>query len=119
MALKKKPLIKQTQQRKEELQQTIESNTTVTKGTSQSQEVICEGTPLDHHIKHSPTIDKTKRVVGVSVGSTINMGDYQSLRVDCWITDELLECETQSEGLQRLTDIATEHINRMVDELAN
>ena len=57
--------------------------------------------------------------VGVNVGSTINMGDFQSLRVDCWLTDELLDGETHTEGLQRLTEVASEHLRYMADELAN
>ena len=47
------------------------------------------------------------------------MGDFQSLRVDCWLTDELLDGETHTEGLQRLTEVASEHLRYMADELAN
>lgn len=101
----------------EKLKKKLAENTTATLGTKQEQQVVVEGTPLDHHPKHA--VEKSKRTVGVSVGSTINMGDFQSLRVDCWITDELLDNETQTEGLQRLTDVASDHLRSMVEELAN
>lgn len=101
----------------EKLKEQIKENTTATIGNKAEQKVVVEGQPLDHHPKHA--VEKTTRTVGVSVGSTINMGDFQSLRVDCWITDELLDNETQTEGLKRLTDVASEHLRYMAEELAN
>ena len=94
------------------------ANTTATKTVDRKTETLVEGTPLEHTKMHN--INKSgSRTVGVNVGSTINMGDFQSLRVDCWLTDELLDGETHTEGLQRLTEVASEHLRYMADELAN
>lgn len=100
------------------LEKQAEVNTTATKSVGREATVIKEGVPQEHSKIHN--INKHQsRMVGVNVGSTINMGDFQSLRIDCWLTDDLLEGETHTEGLQRLTEIATEHLNYMAEELAN
>lgn len=100
------------------LQKQVEANTTVTKTVSKQAEPVKEGQPLEHSSMHN--INKhNSRTVGVNVGSTINMGDFQSLRIDCWLTDTLLENETHTEGLQRLTEIASDHLRHMAEELAN
>lgn len=108
----KKPLKKKT------LQEKAVENTTITKGTSANQRVIKEGNPLDHTPKFN--INKTSpRTVGINIGITKNMGDFESLRVDCWITDEILEGETQSQALARLGAIASSELERQVEELTN
>lgn len=114
MALIKKKIIAK---KNEELKEQVAENTTATKSLGRESEVIKEGTPLEHSKMHN--INKSSRTVGVNVGSTINMGDFQSLRIDCWVTDELLENETHTEALQRITEVATEHLRYMADELAN
>lgn len=102
----------------DQLNEQVKVNTTATKTVNRETETLVEGQPLEHTTLHN--INKTNsRTVGVNVGSTINMGDFQSLRVDCWITDELLDNESHTEGLQRLTDIASEHLRFMAEELAN
>lgn len=108
----KKPLKKKTLQ-----EQAIE-NTTITKGTSANQKVVKEGVPLDRAPKYNMN-KTTPRTVGINIGITKNMGDFESLRVDCWITDEILEGETQSQALARLGAIASSELERQVEELAN
>lgn len=111
-------IVRKNRTTNENLKEQAMANTTATKTVDRKTETLVEGTPLEHTKMHN--INKSgSRTVGVNVGSTINMGDFQSLRVDCWLTDELLDGETHTEGLQRLTEVASEHLRYMADELAN
>ena len=103
MSLKSKSL-------KKSLAEKAEENTTVTKGTSKNQEVLKEGVPNDHsrkHLEQAPT-------VGVSIGVTLNMQDYNSLRVDTWLTDSVQEGETVEQAYDRITTIADKKLNEIV-----
>ena len=105
MALKSKSL-------KKSLSEKAVENATVTKGTSKNQEVIKEGVPNDHarkHLEQAPT-------VGVSIGTTLNMGDYESLRVDVWLTDNVLETETVQCAYQRIVKIADSTLQEIVSQ---
>ena len=76
---------------KKSLSAVAEENASVTKGTSKSKTVIKEGKPNDPSQKHLNTDTPT---VGVSIGTTLNMGDFESLRVDVWLTDKVASNET-------------------------
>ncbi len=89
---------------KKKLTQTAKENTTVTKGTSKSQETLKSGTPNDHTRKHQ----SNEKVVGVSVGVTKNMDNYESLRVDCWLTDTVQEGETEKQAFERVLGVVDE-----------
>lgn len=84
--------------RKKTLKQIATENTQVTKGTSKNQEVLKEGVPNEHSVKHLTN----GKVVGASLGITRNMGDYQSLRVDCWLTDTVSNNETVEQAYERI-----------------
>lgn len=86
--------------KKKSLKEIASENTQVTKGTSNNQEVLKEGTPNDHSIKHLST-----KIVGASVGITKNMDNYESLRVDCWLTDTVKENETVEQAYERILGI--------------
>lgn len=86
--------------KKKSLKEIASENTQVTKGTSNNQEVLKEGTPNDHSIKHLST-----KIVGASVGITKNMENYESLRVDCWLTDTVKENETVEQAYERILGI--------------
>ena len=84
---------------KKPLKTQAEENAQVTKGTSKNQEVLKKGVPNDH----SRRLDNSgNTVVGVSIGSTLNMGDYQSLRTDVWLSDTVQEGETPESAAQRI-----------------
>ncbi len=51
-------------------------------------------------------------VIGVSLGITKNMGDFNSLRVDAWITDTIQEGETKEEAFNR----NLEFLDKMIDD---
>jgi hypothetical protein len=89
--------------KKKSLKQTATENTTVTKGTSKNQETLKSGTPNDHHRKQ-----QSVGVVGVNLGITKNMDNYESLRVDCWLTDEVQPGETQQQAFERIIGVVDE-----------
>lgn len=78
-------------------------NTTVTK----NKETLKEGNPLNKF---------TPNVVGLSVGVTLNLGDYQSLRVDCWISQEVHEGEDRQVIVNDLTKELQDNINYVCDK---
>lgn len=86
--------------KKKSLNEVAKQNTSVAKG----KEILKEGQPLEHSIKHNVP-NPNASVVGMNVGTTINMGDYQSLRVDCWLTDTVKENETQEQAFNRILGV--------------
>lgn len=99
---------------KKSLSEQASDNATVTKGTSKNQTVLKEGIPNDHsRKKHSCT---GAPIVGVSIGSTLNMGDYESLRADVWLSDEVHEGETVQQAYQRVTAIVDETLQEIVSQ---
>ena len=87
--------------KKKSLKEIASENTQVTKGTSKNQEVLKEGIPNDHSVKHLTN----DRVVGASVGITKNMDNYESLRVDCWLTDTVADNETVEQAYERILGV--------------
>lgn len=104
MALKRKILKKQ-----------VEENTTISTNNSGVVETVKEGKPLEHTKKHN--VKNHTKTVGINIGATVNMGDYQSLRVDCWLTDEVEENETHEEALTRIGEIAKNHLDYEIDRI--
>lgn len=89
-----------------------EENASVTKGTSNNQTVLKEGKPNDHSRKH---LNGDTPTVGVSIGVTLNMQDYNSLRVDTWLTDKVQENETVEQAYSRITNIVDKTLNSIVE----
>lgn len=101
MALKKKKSLKDI----------AVDNTQITKGTSKEQEVLKTGIPNTHSVKH--LCDGT--VVGASVGITKNMDNYESLRVDCWLTDTVKDNETVEQAYERVLGIIDKTVSSTVN----
>jgi hypothetical protein len=55
-----------------------------------------------------------ERTIKISVGKTLNMGDYQSLRVDISVEERSVEGELYSEWFDRLRDMAMGQLNDAV-----
>ena len=87
--------------KKKSLKEIASDNTQVTKGTSKNQEVLKEGVPNDHSNKHLTNAT----VAGASVGITKNMENYESLRVDCWLTDTVADNETVEQAYERILGV--------------
>lgn len=84
---------------KKSLVSSAEENTQVTRGTRNSQTVLKKGNPLEHSRKH---LDGQCPVVGASIGTTLNMDNYESLRVDVWLTDDVKSNETVEQAYGRV-----------------
>lgn len=106
MALKNKGLKKSLTERAVE-------NTQVTRGTSSNQTVLKKGIPNDHSAKH---FNSDVPVVGVSIGSTLNMDNYESLRADVWLTDVVADNETVEQAYQRIINIVDETLQGIVSQ---
>ena len=72
-------------------------NTSIKKKSLGVEETLKSGQPVDNNVKQ-----KHSRVVGMSKGVTKNMDNYESLRIDVWLSDEIAENETPAEALQRI-----------------
>lgn len=112
MALKKKTIAPKNKGLKEKA---IE-NTTISKSVGKEEPTpIKEGTPLNHTEIHN--INPQVQTVGVNIGVTRNMGNFESLRVDCWLTDVVQDGETHDQALKRVSDVVKEELMNQVQEL--
>lgn len=88
-----------------------EENTTVVKKKyGEPDQVLQQGVPNDHHRKQ----ECETTTVGVNLGVTKNMDNYESLRVDCWLTDVVAEDETIEEAYERVLEIVGETLEKTV-----
>lgn len=110
-----KSLKSQMSKMKQEQLKQIENarkNTTITKKVGRDEPtVIKSGTPLDHSVKHE-SYEGTK--FGMSKGITKNMDNYESLRVDVWLTSEVFEGESIKEAYTRVEEIIDEVLEEAV-----
>ena len=98
---------------KKSLSQQAEENSTVTRGTSKNQKVLKEGVPNDHSRKH---LNDEFPTVGVSIGTTLNMGDYESLRVDVWLSDKVSDTETVEQAYARVVQTVDNTLQEIVSQ---
>ena len=100
-----------TLKRNKSLAETAENNTTIQKKSGGEVETIKNGTPLDHSSKHDP---KSGLIVGMSKGVTKNMDNYESLRVDVWLSDSVHQNETAEQALTRIESFIDKAIETAV-----
>ena len=103
--------------KKKKLTKQADKNTNIVKKTSgykKKEEVVKAGEPP---VKVRKSLGS--QTIGLSLGLTRNMDNFESLRIDCWLTDELEEGETQAEGLMRLSSIIEEHLTYEVSRLTD
>lgn len=87
-------------------------NTTITKKTGrEAPTVVKQGVPLDHSIKHD-SYENAK--FGMSKGCTLNMENYESMRVDVWLTSEVFEGESIKEAFTRVEALLDEVLEEAV-----
>jgi hypothetical protein len=70
--------------------------------------------PRDTPIKKAPL--STGDRVGASFGVTLNMGEFQSLRVEAWAETTKREGETSADTFKRLYDLCEREANQKADE---
>ena len=83
-------------------------NSHVEKVSSKKGEVLKKGIPADHERKHE------KCVIGMNVGMTLNMGSYESLRLDVWAT-----VPQTDEPMQKQYSRLRESLNSVIEESMN
>lgn len=97
--------------KRRKLAKKAEDNTTISKKSGkESPKTLKEGKPLDHTDRHFPP----NTVVGINKGITKNMGDFESLRVDCWLSDTLSEGESIEEAFNRVNSIVDDTLEKAV-----
>lgn len=60
------------------------------------------------------SFDKPPTVIKWSLGYTLNLGNFQSIRFDHEVTDYVREGETVEEASERVKLLVQEHINKEV-----
>lgn len=92
-------------------------NAEIKNGATKEQFTVKCGNVVDPAQKHKELeVAKTGARVGFNLGTTLNMENYESLRADVWISDEVQEGETIEEAVQRLKGICEEQLNSFVEE---
>lgn len=92
-------------------------NAEIRNGATKENTVIKKGVPVDPSHKHKEIENlSNKPRVGFNLGTTLNMENYESLRADVWISDEVQEGETIEEAIQRVKGICEEQLNNFVEE---
>lgn len=79
--------------------------------------VIKNEEPLDHTNKHQLPYTKSNKVVGMNLGVTRNMENYESLRVDVWCTDEVQENETFEDALDRISGLVKSRLDYEIEDI--
>lgn len=101
-----------TLKRKGLAKKAVENTTIVKKVANEKPETIKLGNPLDHVVKHDPkTCGAT---IGMSKGITKNMENFESLRVDVWLSDTIKPDETQEQALTRIEAFIDEALETAV-----
>lgn len=99
------------------LKKKAEANTTVVKRNSdKSEDILKNGVHVDTKQKTGNPTQQNETIVGLSVGSTLNMDNYESLRVDCWISDTVKDGETVEEAYNRLREVLSAQFVETVNE---
>lgn len=88
-------------------------NTTVTRGTRGEQTELKKGVPNEHSRKH---LDGEVPTVGISIGITKNMDNYESLRADVWLTDTKGDDETIEAAYARVAKVVSDVLQEIVGE---
>ena len=79
-----------------------------------------DGNPIEVTIKDGVSVEHTEKhfnspCMGMSKGVTVNMGDYQSLRVDVWLSLPLSNTPDRKEISQTYAKLV-DYIDRILDE---
>ena len=101
------------EQQVEQLQAQARENTTISRGNKcDGYSTVKAGKPLDHEVKQFTAKKRNDTYVGqtfgMSKGCTLNMENYESMRVDCWLSDVVREGETVQEAFARVESIIDE-----------
>lgn len=88
-------------------------NANVTVGTREKQAPVKVGIPNEHSRKH---LDESAPTVGVALGVTLNMDNYQSARIDVWLNDSVMPNESVEQAYVRVHGIVSGVLQEIADE---
>lgn len=77
-----------------------------------SEDVLIKGSVADANIKTATPI----RTVGVNIGVTMNMGNYQSMRIDVWSSDKIYKHETRKDAIFRVANDLAYALHELQDK---
>lgn len=89
----------------------VEANV-VKKNEDGSEDVLVKGSVVDANIKTATPV----RTVGVNIGVTMNMGNYQSMRIDVWSADKIHKNETRKEAIFRVANDLAYALHELQDK---
>lgn len=104
-------MVNPVDERHQDIQKQAEENTTIIKKSSGVEEAIKNGTPNDYANRQKTNM------VGLSKGITKNMDNYESLRIDCWISVQLKEGEDPTKVLDEISDTIDARLEYEVDKI--
>lgn len=85
----------------------------ITKSQGGIQDVIRDDTETPSDVRK---ISSDSDMIGVSMGITKNMGNYESLRIEVWTNDKLRKGESKQKAAVRLSKELVKIINTVYDE---
>lgn len=88
----------------------------VKEGSKAEEKVIKEGN-IENKIENKRDLDST--IVGLSKGITKNMGNYQTLRIDCWLATPVEKGKTVGETLENISEILDTVLADEVEKLTD
>lgn len=96
-------------------------NSELSKQVKNSANIVKNGVEVKRGIpvikeKKGTIKDINNETVGVSIGSTLNMGDYQSLKVEVWYSSSVNKDETVEDAFNRVTNIVSETLVKVVND---
>ena len=108
-------VLKKAQSLKDQAEKNL--NAEVKNGATKETTSLKKGNVVDPAQKHKELEPQSNRArVGFNLGTTLNMENYESLRADVWISDEVQDGETVEEAVQRLKSICEEQLDNFVAE---
>ena len=93
-----------------------QTNCNASIGTRKQAKVVKQEQPLDHANKQNKP-KQEPRMVGVSLGMTKNMDNYESLRIDVWCTDVVHDGESFDQAFERVSDLCKARIDYEIEEI--
>lgn len=101
--------------RKTLTEKAVKNVSVVKKTASGTQKVVKKGVPNEHTTNEKTSkMTPHNKIVGMSKGVTKNMDNYESLRVDCWLSDSVKDGETEVQAFDRIESVIDEVLEKAI-----
>jgi hypothetical protein len=98
---------------KPDLKAVAQRNVSVSVKESGAVTELKSGIAPEHSMKHEVPHESTTPRVGLSIGCTLNVGDYRSFRVDAWLSDNVQSDETPEQAYVRIQSVLSSVIEEV------